>query len=265
MVGAARRTTSRASCGCTTAATAGPAARDYKRAENRWFDHWLFGVHNGITREPRVHDPARGRHLPRRGRLAPPRHAHDALRLAALRRAPSRDAARRTAATQSFVDRGRELDTDDVLITRPRRRRPEPARLPHARRSPAPRALSGTPWVDPADVDRQPRRREPHRRARRLRPGHAGDGHARLARPAEPQRIAAQQPGPPRPRVPTSAGTSSPTTTSSRPATGSASSCVSTDHDYTLRPLPGTRLTLDPGASRLRLPIVRSTISATGG
>jgi X-Pro dipeptidyl-peptidase len=30
---------------------------------------------------------------------------------------------------------------------------------------------------------------------------------------------------------------------------------VSTDRDYTIRPLPGTRLTLDPDGSRLRLPI----------
>jgi X-Pro dipeptidyl-peptidase len=31
---------------------------------------------------------------------------------------------------------------------------------------------------------------------------------------------------------------------------------VSTDHDYTLRPKPGTQLTLDPAASDVRLPIV---------
>jgi X-Pro dipeptidyl-peptidase len=31
---------------------------------------------------------------------------------------------------------------------------------------------------------------------------------------------------------------------------------VSTDHDYTIRPRPGTELTLDPGASEIRLPIV---------
>ena len=40
---------------------------------------------------------------------------------------------------------------------------------------------------------------------------------------------------------------------------------VSTDHDYTLRPRPGARLTLDPGRSTVRLPIVRSTISLAGG
>ena len=31
---------------------------------------------------------------------------------------------------------------------------------------------------------------------------------------------------------------------------------VSTDYDYTLRPLPGTQITLDPGASELELPVV---------
>jgi X-Pro dipeptidyl-peptidase len=31
---------------------------------------------------------------------------------------------------------------------------------------------------------------------------------------------------------------------------------VSTDHDYTLRPKPGTRLTLDPSGSSIRLPVV---------
>jgi X-Pro dipeptidyl-peptidase len=31
---------------------------------------------------------------------------------------------------------------------------------------------------------------------------------------------------------------------------------VSTDHDYTLRPKPGTKLTLDPAASHILLPIV---------
>jgi X-Pro dipeptidyl-peptidase len=31
---------------------------------------------------------------------------------------------------------------------------------------------------------------------------------------------------------------------------------VSTDHDYTIRPDPGTELTLDPSGSEIRLPIV---------
>ena len=36
---------------------------------------------------------------------------------------------------------------------------------------------------------------------------------------------------------------------------------VSTDHDYTIRPLPGTRLTLDPSASSIRLPLVGGSAS----
>jgi X-Pro dipeptidyl-peptidase len=31
---------------------------------------------------------------------------------------------------------------------------------------------------------------------------------------------------------------------------------VSTDHDYTMRPLPGTEITLDPARSGLSLPVV---------
>jgi X-Pro dipeptidyl-peptidase len=31
---------------------------------------------------------------------------------------------------------------------------------------------------------------------------------------------------------------------------------VSTDHDYTIRPLPGTELTLDPDNSEVSLPVV---------
>ena len=31
---------------------------------------------------------------------------------------------------------------------------------------------------------------------------------------------------------------------------------VSTDHDYTIRPKPGTKLTLAPGSSSISLPVV---------
>ena len=31
----------------------GPGERSFKAAENRWMDHELFGVRNGIMREPR--------------------------------------------------------------------------------------------------------------------------------------------------------------------------------------------------------------------
>ena len=53
----------------------------------------------------------------------------------ATRRAPgelSAEPAGRGGEAQSFVDRGRELDTDDVLIQGPDDGAPRPARLPHA-------------------------------------------------------------------------------------------------------------------------------------
>ena len=51
------RTASSARSGCTTAATAGRAAtarRPTRDARHRWFDHYLFGVANGIQGEPRA-------------------------------------------------------------------------------------------------------------------------------------------------------------------------------------------------------------------
>jgi predicted acyl esterase len=126
-----------------------PAALAYKRAEDRWFDYWLFGVQNGHMGEPRLtiqredgsyHDeadwPAEGARTAR-------------LRLAAnSATAPGQLTTRSSRGSeQSFVDRRRELDTDDVLIQNPDQANPN--RLVY--RSPALTRdvrLSGTPWVD---------------------------------------------------------------------------------------------------------------------
>ena len=132
----------------------------YKRTVNRWFDHWLFGVPNGITAEPRVriqredgtyHDEA---DWPAPGT----RHGDAAARGHRRGRARARSARGRPGGpSQSFVDRGRVLDTDDVLIDRPGLRAPEPAHLPlpgaHARRAHERYAVGRS-----ADVDRQPQR-----------------------------------------------------------------------------------------------------------
>jgi hypothetical protein len=64
----------------------GAGATAYRTQQNRWFDHYLFGVANGIQGEPKT------------------------------------SVQRKSAVPQSFTDRGRELDTDDVLIQRPTRR-----------------------------------------------------------------------------------------------------------------------------------------------
>src|SRR5215210_6594406 len=89
-------------------------APSYKVTENRWFDHWLFGVPNEIMAEPPVtlqredgvytsenEWPARGARATRLWLTAS----------GALSRRGPRGSRRRE---HSFVDRGRELDTDDV-------------------------------------------------------------------------------------------------------------------------------------------------------
>jgi X-Pro dipeptidyl-peptidase len=236
----------------------GPGGAAYKRAVNRWFDYWLFGVQNGITAEPRVriqredgtyHDeadwPAPGTSAATLRLAAADAHAPGALGSVAVAGGPK----------QSFVDRGRALDTDDVLIAGP----DSPHRNRLIYRSPALTRdvrMSGTPWValrmsidnrnaanltavlvdygptgEPAMVTRgwldpqnrsRPARSEPivKRRAYGFRWDLQPDDHVF----ATGHRIGLV--------------------------------VVSTDHDYTLRPKPGTKLTLDPSGSAIELPIV---------
>ena len=59
-----------------------------------------------------------------------------------------------------------------------------------------------------------------------------------------------------------------PRTRSSRPAAGSALMVLSSDREYTIRPAPGTQLTLDLAGSSFTLPIVggaKALATATGG
>ena len=242
----------------------GPGGADYKRAENRWFDRWLFGVRNGIVNEPRVHIQREDDAYHDEADWPPPGTRTTTLRLATTSAtAPGTlTTGRGRGPDQSFVDRGRVRDTDDDLITSPDAA--DPNRLVY-RTAPLARAtrLSGAPrvtlrmsidnrdaanltavlvdygpaaemvtrgWLDPQNR-KSIARSVPIRRGReyRFRWDLQPDDHIFAAG----HRIGLV--------------------------------VVSTDHDYTLRPRPGTRLTLDPGASRLRLPIVRSTISVTGG
>jgi X-Pro dipeptidyl-peptidase len=230
----------------------GPAAADYKRAENRWFDRWLFDVRNGITREPRVHIQREDGHYDDEADWPAPGTRTARLHLAspgALTTTP-----RRTA-TQSFVDNGRELDTDTVLITDPDAANPNRLAYLTPPLTQAAR-LSGTPGVDlrmsvdnrndanltavlvdyapdntPEMVTRgwlDPQNRVRIDRGRSLRRGQFYDLSWDL-QPDDHVFAAGHRIG---------------------------LVVVSTDHDYTLRPLPGTHLTLDPSFSSLRLPLV---------
>jgi X-Pro dipeptidyl-peptidase len=231
----------------------------YKQTENRWFDYWLFGVQNGITSEPRasieredgnyVHEadwPAYGS-----------RHAR--LKLSAdSSTAPGElsTRSRRRSRDQSFVDNGRELDTDDVLIQSPDSAHPNRLiyRSPELRRDVR---ISGTPWVSlEMSIDN---RRAANLTAVLVDYGPAGEAPVMVTRGwLDPQNRDSL-------------------TRSERVKRGREYDfrwdlqpddyifeaghriglvVVSTDFDYTLRPLPGTRLTLDPEDSEVSLPVV---------
>lgn len=235
----------------------GPGGADYKRTVNRWFDYWLFGVNDGITAEPRVHIQRENGTYRDEADWPAPGTRTATLRLAAAdAHAPGTLGTRATTGSrQSFVDRGRVLDTDDVLIA-------GPDAANHNRliyRSPALSRdvrLSGTPWVDlrmstdnrkaanltavlvdyglagaPAMVTRgwlDPQNRSDPAHSRSIVKGRAYSFRWDL-QPDDHVFAAGHRIG---------------------------LVVVSTDHDYTLRPKPGTELTLDPAASDVQLPIV---------
>jgi X-Pro dipeptidyl-peptidase len=228
----------------------------YKRTENRWFDFWLFGVPNGIMQEPRAsieredgvyqHEadwPALGS---RRARLH--LSADSATAPGDLSARPQHG-----SPDQSFVDRGRELDTDDVLIASPDSAHPN--RLVY--RSPElPRdvRISGTPWVTlDMSID--------NRNAANLTAVLVDYGEAPLMvtrgwlDPQNRHSISRS--------TPIKQGREyrfrwdlQPDDYVFKAGHRIGLVVVSTDHDYTIRPLPGTQLTLDPDESELSLPIV---------
>ncbi len=238
-------------------ASPGGEGTPYKRTENRWFDHWLFGVQNGIMDEPRATVQGEdGVFRPEADWPAP------GTRDARLRLSSTSATAPGTLSTrpgerspdQSFVDRGRELDTDEVLIQDPDGAHPN--RLVY--RSPALTRdvrISGTPEVDlRMSIDNRtaanltavlveyrptgavmvtrgwmdPQNRTSLTRSRPVARGHEYQFEWDLQ----------------------------PDDHVFRAGSRIGLVVVSTDHDYTIRPLPGTRLTLDPGSSELTLPVV---------
>jgi len=228
----------------------------YLLAENRWFDHWLFGVDNGIMEEPRLtieredgsyHDeadwPAPGARTAR-------------LHLSASSATAPGELGTRTGRgkAQWFEDRGRELDTDDVLIKSPDQANPN--RLVY--RSPAlddDVRMSGTPWVDlRMSID--------NRKAANLTAvlvDYGPDGATMVTRgwldPQNRNRIDRSKPireG----RAYDFRWDLQPDDYVWQAGHRIGLVVVSTDHDYTIRPRPGTELTLEPAASELRLPIV---------
>jgi X-Pro dipeptidyl-peptidase len=235
----------------------GVGAAPYKRTENRWFDYWLFGVPNGIMREPRATIQREDGTYHEEADWPAPGARRSNLYLSARSATAPGDLSTRPqhrSRGQSFVDRGRELDTDGVLIQDPESANPN--RLIY--RSAALRRdvrISGTPLVTlrmsidnrndanltavlvdygaeaPVMVTRgwlDPQNRLSIARSTPIRQGREYRFHWDL-QPDDYVFQAGHRIG---------------------------LVVVSTDHDYTIRPLPGTRLTLDADGSAVSLPVV---------
>jgi X-Pro dipeptidyl-peptidase len=237
-------------------------ATDYQRTLNRWFDHWLFGVDNGIMNEPRA-DVQRpdGTYVkyadwPVPGARDVTFHLRATDPIAPGTLSTERDTG--PFVRQSFVDAGRELDTDVDLLPNPDGANPN--RLVYLSVALSRDVhLSGTPRVQlQAAID--------NRNAANLTAVLVDYGPAGSTEPPVPvtrgwmdpqNRISASG------SLPIMQGTEywfgwnmEPDDYVFLAGHRIGLVVVSTDHDYTLRPLPGTQLTVNPGMSTLVLPIV---------
>jgi X-Pro dipeptidyl-peptidase len=233
----------------------------YKRTENRWFDFWLFGVQNGIMSEPRasleredgtyVHEPDWPLPGTRNARL------YLSARNSTAPGELSTRSARRSR-EQGFVDRGRELDTDDVLIQNPDASHPNrlvyrSPSLPHDVR------ISGTPRVSlQMSIEN---RKAANLTAVLVDYGPEGGDVAPLMvtrgwlDPQNRESLSRSEPIQ-RHREYRLQWDLQPDDYVFRAGHRIGLVVVSTDFDYTLRPLPGTELRLDPEESEVSLPVV---------
>jgi X-Pro dipeptidyl-peptidase len=233
----------------------------YKRTENRWFDHELFGVRNGIFSEPRASIERENGLYVHEADWPFPGTRDAELDLSARSSTAPGDLSTRSrgrSSDQGFVDRGRELDTDDVLIQSPDTANPNRLiyRSPELGRDVR---ISGTPEVSlRMSIDN---RRAANLTAVLVDYGSAGSSQApvmvtrgwmdpqnrhslwRSERVRQGQEYRFRWDLQPDDYV-------------FKAGHRIGLVVVSTDFDYTFRPLPGTRLTLDPDDSELTLPVV---------
>lgn len=227
---------------------------------HRWFDHWLYGLDTGVMDEPMVDveredgswatypdwpDPAvvpAGLHL-----VAESREGSGAL--------SPRPARPGYQPKQSFVDRGREL-TDTDLVADPDQANPNRlAYLTSALDEDV--RMSGTPKVSlRASVDN---RRAANLTALLVDYGPSGQEPEIVTRGwMDPQnRYSASRGKPLQPgKFYRFRWNMQPDDYVFPAGHRIGVVIISTDYDYTLRPRPGTRLTLDPGHSGIMLPVV---------
>jgi X-Pro dipeptidyl-peptidase len=235
----------------------------YRRTVLRWFDHELHGVPNGIDAEPRATVQREDGRLTAEADWPAPGTAPAMLHLAAdtvaepgtLSPRPRRGGPR---PRQSFVDRGRELDTDDVLIQDPDVAHPNRLVFLGDELTRDVR-LSGTPVVDlRLSVD--------DRTAANVTavlvdygPFGAGVAPAMVTRgwidPQNRRRLDRSAPVDPG-REYALRFDLQPDDHVFRAGHRIGLVVVSTDRDFTLRPRPGTRLSVHPARSALTLPVV---------
>jgi X-Pro dipeptidyl-peptidase len=235
----------------------GAGATAYRTQQNRWFDHYLFGVPNGIQGEPKATVQREDGSYSNEADWPAPGTSNATLEVGSgSRTAPGTlSAERKSAVPQPFTDRGRELDTDDVLIQAPDTANPN--RLVYRTAALARDVrLSGTPWVTlRMSVD--------NRTAANLTAvlvDYGPGGTARMVTRGwmDPQnrngltRSDRVEPGEPY----TMRWDLQPDDHVFQAGHRIGLVVVSTDHDYTIRPKPGTRLTLSPSHSKVSLPVV---------
>jgi X-Pro dipeptidyl-peptidase len=235
----------------------GPAApSDYQRTLNRWMDYWLFGVRNGITAEPTA-DVQRPNGTYEKYADWPVPGARDTtLRLSSPNATDPGGLARAGGGPkQSFTDSGRTLDTDVSLLPNPGAANPNRLAYLSAPLS-GPAHLSGTPSVSlRASVD--------NRYAANLTAvlvDYAPDGTPTMV--TRGWTDVQNRNGVDR-STPIVQGREYTFTWPLEPddyvfPAGHRIGLVvvSTDMHFTLRPLPGTQLTVNPGKSSVKLPMV---------
>ncbi|MBL7253125.1 CocE/NonD family hydrolase [Paractinoplanes lichenicola] len=216
-----------------------PQSQEFSDAVDRWIDHYIYGTDNGVNREPRVTlEDADGTVTERTTSWPVPGTRTASLPL--------------TAGPATFTDNGRTQTVEQLIAAE------SPHRLVY-RWPTLPRdvRLSGTPYVDlKVSIDN---RTAANLTAVLVDYGPSGADPVIVTRGwIDPQNRASKSHS-----LPVVPGKKYKIRWDMQPEDyvfkaghqiGVA--LLSTDYDYTLRPLPGTQITIDPTASRLDLPIV---------
>lgn len=239
----------------------GPSASsDYPRTLHRWMDHWLFGVQNGIMSEPTADIQRPDGTYEKYANWPVPGTRDTTLKLSSPNATDPGGLGRRGGGPeQSFVDSGKTLDTDVALIPNPDTANPN--RLAYLS-APLTKAthLSGTPSVAlRASVDNRYAANltavlvdyAPDGAATVVTRGWTDvqnrDGSDRTTPIVQGREYTFDWPLEPDDYV--------------FPAGHRIGLVVvSTDMNFTLRPDPGTRLTVNPGKSSVTLPVVGGRI-----